>query len=205
MRVVSRHAFPRIGGPTRIKAKCRHKKLLEMNIPHVASLLGIDPVKEPQYLWIANMAASAEVDPNEWKEFTNDRGMTMYYNLKLKVWSICMQYWTSENSTNTPGHFNLFPNLPETEGIPDFNPFKWNRDQVGTWGSIQPCCQKHCRTHREKVTGRDTWNYQFALLSPRYWYSLWVWPSSLHQSHPGGFRSKAFRLIWYAKRSTGAR
>jgi hypothetical protein len=61
------------------------KLFLEMNIPHVASLLGIDPVTEPQYLWIANMAASAEVDPNEWKEFTNENGETMYYNLKLKV------------------------------------------------------------------------------------------------------------------------
>ena len=55
------------------------------DMPHVASLLGLDASSEPQYLWIAQMAAHSQVDPHEWKEFTNDRGQVMYYNLKLKV------------------------------------------------------------------------------------------------------------------------
>ena len=51
----------------------------------VARLLGIDVANEPQYLWIAQMALKASIDPEEWKEFTNEHGQTMYYNLKLKV------------------------------------------------------------------------------------------------------------------------
>lgn len=54
-------------------------------VPHVATLLGIDAAKEPQYLWIANMAARSVVDPTEWQEFTNDKGQVQYFNLKLKV------------------------------------------------------------------------------------------------------------------------
>lgn len=56
-----------------------------LDIPHVAGLLGIDAVNEPQYMWIANMASLSKIDPAEWKEFTDERGCTMYYNLKLKV------------------------------------------------------------------------------------------------------------------------
>jgi hypothetical protein len=55
------------------------------DIPHVAALLSIDPVKEPQYLWIAEAARKAKVDPEEWDEFTNSKGQVMYYNKKLKA------------------------------------------------------------------------------------------------------------------------
>jgi hypothetical protein len=55
------------------------------DIPGVAVLLGIDPVREPQYLWIAEAALSSTLDPQEWKEFTNSKGHILYYNSKLKV------------------------------------------------------------------------------------------------------------------------
>ena len=58
----------------------------------VARMLGINVQEEPQYLWIAQQAVKAQVDSDEWKEYTNEQGRTMYYNLKNKVASpmICM-------------------------------------------------------------------------------------------------------------------
>ena len=55
-------------------------------------MLGINVQEEPQYLWIAQQAVKAQVDSDEWKEYTNEQGRTMYYNLKNKVASpmICM-------------------------------------------------------------------------------------------------------------------
>lgn len=54
--------------------------------PHSAELLtgisrmiGIDVVREPQYLWIAE-EASKEIPPDEWRELVNEQGETMYYN-----------------------------------------------------------------------------------------------------------------------------
>ena len=49
----------------------------------VSKLLGIDPVLEPQYLWIAQMACKAKADP-EWKEFTGDNGRVMYFNTRTQ-------------------------------------------------------------------------------------------------------------------------
>jgi hypothetical protein len=57
----------------------------EESVPHVAYLLGIDVTKEPQFLWIADQAARSVLDPAEWQEFTNDKGQTQYFNVKLKV------------------------------------------------------------------------------------------------------------------------
>ncbi|KAF4664531.1 Glutathione peroxidase 7 [Perkinsus chesapeaki] len=50
----------------------------------VAKLLGMDPVAEPQCLWIAKEACKAKIDHKEWKEFTGQDGSTMYYNLITK-------------------------------------------------------------------------------------------------------------------------
>ncbi|KAF4648696.1 hypothetical protein FOZ61_002323, partial [Perkinsus olseni] len=46
----------------------------------VAKLLGMDPVAEPQCLWIAKEACKAKIDHKEWKEFTGQDGSTVYYN-----------------------------------------------------------------------------------------------------------------------------
>ena len=40
-------------------------------------------VNEPQYLWIAEEAAMAEIPP-KWKEFDNENGEIMYYNSATK-------------------------------------------------------------------------------------------------------------------------
>eukprot|EP00747_Dinoflagellata_sp_TGD_P161788 gnl/TRDRNA2_/TRDRNA2_178703_c0_seq1.p1 gnl/TRDRNA2_/TRDRNA2_178703_c0~~gnl/TRDRNA2_/TRDRNA2_178703_c0_seq1.p1 ORF type:complete len:415 (+),score=86.86 gnl/TRDRNA2_/TRDRNA2_178703_c0_seq1:128-1372(+) len=45
----------------------------------VAKLIGIDLVKEPQFLWIAEEASEAEM-PEEWKEMINEDGEVMYFN-----------------------------------------------------------------------------------------------------------------------------
>jgi len=50
----------------------------------VAKLLGINPITEPQYLWIAQQACKATVEP-EWQEFTNDKDVIMYYNSRTKT------------------------------------------------------------------------------------------------------------------------
>ena len=43
----------------------------------VSKLLSIDPIKEPQYLWIAEECAKAELPSKEWRELTNEDGETM--------------------------------------------------------------------------------------------------------------------------------
>jgi hypothetical protein len=55
------------------------------DIPSIARLLGFDALQEPQYLWIARLASQHVIDPEEWKEFTNEKGQVVYYNTKLKV------------------------------------------------------------------------------------------------------------------------
>jgi hypothetical protein len=55
-------------------------------IPAIARLLGFDASQEPQYLWIARLASEHVIDPSEWKEFTNEKGQIVYYNVKLKAW-----------------------------------------------------------------------------------------------------------------------
>jgi hypothetical protein len=74
----------------------------------VATLLGIDPVHEPQYLWIARRALGAQLDSTEWKEFTNEEGRLMYYNVKLKVFmhmdSACS---LTENPCSSSHHLSL--------------------------------------------------------------------------------------------------
>ena len=70
----------------RLKTLETTQKKSEMeDIPHVAALLGIDPVKEPQFLWIAELALNKKLDSEEWGEFTNSNGQVMYYNYKVKV------------------------------------------------------------------------------------------------------------------------
>mmetsp|Transcript_21347 Transcript_21347/g.45638 ORF Transcript_21347/g.45638 Transcript_21347/m.45638 type:complete len:426 (-) Transcript_21347:113-1390(-) len=49
----------------------------------IAEMIGIDLVKEPQYLWIAEQASRAKM-PQDWKEFSNDDGETLYYHTKTK-------------------------------------------------------------------------------------------------------------------------
>jgi hypothetical protein len=60
-------------------------------IPRIASLLGIDPAREPQFLWIAEHAAGTIVDPDEWAEFTTSKGQVLYYNKKSKVCAFDMK------------------------------------------------------------------------------------------------------------------
>merc|ERR1719217_736050 len=49
----------------------------------IAKLIGIDPVAEPQYLWIAEEASRAEI-PQDWKELINQDGETMYYHVATR-------------------------------------------------------------------------------------------------------------------------
>lgn len=81
-----------------------------MSVIHVARLLGIDVQNEPQYLWIAQQASQAQLESEEWKEFTNEQGKTMYYNIKSKV---CVRLYYSfnvyiENTSNSSCHCKLF-------------------------------------------------------------------------------------------------
>ena len=48
----------------------------------VSKLLSIDPIKEPQYLWIAEECAKAELPSKEWRELTNEDGETMWVMIK---------------------------------------------------------------------------------------------------------------------------
>lgn len=50
----------------------------------VAKMLGIDCVNEPEYLWIAEQCARADLPSRDWRELTNEDGETMYYHLKTK-------------------------------------------------------------------------------------------------------------------------
>lgn len=54
-------------------------------IPQIASIIGIDPLREPEYLWIAEAASKATVDSSEWSEFYNSKGEILYCNTKLNV------------------------------------------------------------------------------------------------------------------------
>jgi hypothetical protein len=49
----------------------------------IAKLIGIDPVAEPQYLWIAEEASRAQL-PIDWKELINQDGETMYYHVATR-------------------------------------------------------------------------------------------------------------------------
>jgi hypothetical protein len=84
----------------------------------VACMLGIDPVHEPQYLWIARRALDAAIDPEEWKEFTNEDGRLMYYNVKLKV-SIHMlpHKRSTENPCRASSYIPVSESIPASEGF----------------------------------------------------------------------------------------
>lgn len=45
----------------------------------IAALLGIDPINQPEYLWIAEQCARAPL-PEGWKQFVNEDDITMYYH-----------------------------------------------------------------------------------------------------------------------------
>ena len=49
----------------------------------VSKLLSIDPIKEPQYLWIAEECAKAELPSKEWRELTNEDGETMLVSISV--------------------------------------------------------------------------------------------------------------------------
>ena len=89
------------------------------SVPHVATLLGIDPIKEPQYLWIAKMAARAVLDPTEWQEFTNEKGKTQYFNLKLKVRPhlIIRHFIDLENTKPPSSDIHVLKSIPPQEGL----------------------------------------------------------------------------------------
>lgn len=57
----------------------------EADIPQMATILGIDALQEPQFLWIAEAALKARIDENEWGEFNTANGQVLYYNMKLKA------------------------------------------------------------------------------------------------------------------------
>lgn len=46
----------------------------------IAEMIGMDVINEPQYLWIAVQAATAEL-PSDWKELTNEDGEALYYHM----------------------------------------------------------------------------------------------------------------------------
>lgn len=46
----------------------------------IAEMIGMDVINEPQYLWIAVQAATAEL-PSDWKELTNEDGESLYYHM----------------------------------------------------------------------------------------------------------------------------
>merc|ERR1711861_68117 len=47
-------------------------------------MMGMDPVKEPQFMWIAEEASKADIQnpPKEWRQFENEDGETLYYHTK---------------------------------------------------------------------------------------------------------------------------
>lgn len=49
----------------------------------IAEMIGIDPVHEPQYLWIAEQASRVKM-PKDWKVFLNEDGERMYWHQKTK-------------------------------------------------------------------------------------------------------------------------
>lgn len=53
-------------------------------IVKIAEMMGMDPVKEPQFLWIAEEASKADIQnpPKEWRQFENEDGETLYYHTK---------------------------------------------------------------------------------------------------------------------------
>ena len=57
----------------------------EADIPKMAAILGIDALREPQFLWIAEEALKAKLDEHEWGEFNTANGQVLYYNMKLKA------------------------------------------------------------------------------------------------------------------------
>lgn len=94
----------------------------------IARMLGIDVQNEPQYLWIAQQAAKAQVSSDEWKEFTNEQGKTMYYNVKCKV---CMSYIfvvkiynCIENSSHSSGYCNVFSHISTPERIQRYRAYE---------------------------------------------------------------------------------
>jgi len=46
----------------------------------IAEMIGIDLVKEPQFLWIAEEASRAKIPP-DWRELVNEDGETLYYHI----------------------------------------------------------------------------------------------------------------------------
>lgn len=50
----------------------------------VSKLLGIDPVNEPQFLWVAEQCAKAELSSEDWRELINEDGETLYYHTRTK-------------------------------------------------------------------------------------------------------------------------
>lgn len=46
-------------------------------------MIGIDPVEEPQFLWIAEQASRVKL-PQDWKMLTNEDGGRMYYHVPTK-------------------------------------------------------------------------------------------------------------------------
>lgn len=47
----------------------------------IASMIGIDLINEPQYIWIAEEASRSSMPP-DWKELNNEDGETLYYHVK---------------------------------------------------------------------------------------------------------------------------
>ncbi len=43
----------------------------------VAKMIGLDPVNNPEYLWIAEQCAKADLPSQDWRELTNEDGEVM--------------------------------------------------------------------------------------------------------------------------------
>ncbi len=71
-------------GDQHLEVPATQKHVSPEIIVGVAKMLGIDAVNEPEYLWIAEQCAKADLPSNDWRELTNENGETMYYHVCTK-------------------------------------------------------------------------------------------------------------------------
>jgi hypothetical protein len=106
--------YAQIGIPRAQKIYCMNHAHL---IPHIASMIGIDPLREPEYLWIAEAALKATVDSSEWSEFNNSKGEVLYCNMKLNVCLISEHNYLSESAIRPSSYLALLANFPSATWI----------------------------------------------------------------------------------------
>jgi len=65
----------------------RRRPRLMIEVIHAAEILGIDPIREPQHMWLAEEALSLEL-PMGWRAYEARSGHEYYHNelLELRQW-----------------------------------------------------------------------------------------------------------------------